>query len=231
MKIEIEESWREVLNQEFEQPYFKSLWNFVNEAYSSKVVYPPQENIFNAFHLTPFKNVKVVILGQDPYHGPNQANGLSFSVKEGVVLPPSLRNIYKELADDLDVYNSLSGDLSHWAKQGVLLLNAILTVEQKMPGAHQKQGWEQFTDRVIEVLSEERESIVFILWGSYAQKKGKHIDRTKHFVIETVHPSPLSVYRGFFGSKPFSKTNDFLISKKQKPIDWYIPQNQKELLF
>lgn len=231
MKIELEESWRKVLHQEFEQPYFKELWDFVTEAYASRVVYPPQENIFNAFHLTPFEKVKVVILGQDPYHGPNQANGLSFSVKQGLVLPPSLRNIYKELADDVGVYNRLSGDLSPWATQGVLLLNAILTVEQKTPGAHQKKGWEQFTDRVIAALSEEREAIVFILWGSYAQKKGRHIDRTKHFVIETVHPSPLSVYRGFFGSKPFSTTNAFLKSKGQEPIDWYLPQNQKELLF
>lgn len=220
MKVQIETSWGDVLKDEFEKPYFKELLKFVDLEYETNTIYPPKEKIFAAFDSTPFNDVKVVILGQDPYHGPNQANGLSFSVNEGVKLPPSLQNIYKELNADLGNEISTSGDLSDWAKQGVLLLNATLTVEASKAGSHQKKGWEDFTDKVIESLADNRENIVFILWGSYAQKKGKKIDRDKHFVIETVHPSPLSVYRGFWDSKPFSKTNDYLKSKNIQPINW-----------
>ncbi len=220
MNLQLEAGWNEVLKDEFEKPYFKDLIKFVDSEYQTKIIYPPKENIFAAFNTTPFHQVKVVILGQDPYHGPNQANGLSFSVNQGVKLPPSLQNIYKELNADLGNEISNSGDLSAWAKQGVLLLNATLTVEASKAGSHQKKGWENFTDYVIASLADNRENIVFILWGSYAQKKGKKIDRNKHFVIETAHPSPLSVYRGFWDSKPFSKTNDYLNSKNIKPINW-----------
>lgn len=220
MKLKLETSWDTILKDEFEKPYFKDLIRFVDSEYETKTIYPPKEKVFAAFDSTPFDQVKVVILGQDPYHGPNQANGLSFSVNEGVKLPPSLQNIYKELNADLGNEISTSGDLSDWAKQGVLLLNATLTVEASKAGSHQKKGWEEFTDQVISSLAENREHLVFILWGSYAQKKGKKIDRTKHFVIETAHPSPLSVYRGFWDSKPFSKTNDYLKSKNITPIIW-----------
>lgn len=220
MEVRIEEQWKQVLKNEFEKDYFKKLVNFVKQEYKTKTIYPPASKIFAAFDSTPFNNVKVVILGQDPYHGPNQANGLSFSVNEGIKFPPSLQNIYQELHDDLGKSIPTSGDLSHWAKQGVLMLNATLTVEATKAGSHQKQGWETFTDAVIEKLNQEKENIVFILWGSYAQKKGSKIDREKHFVIESAHPSPLSVYRGFWGSKPFSKTNEFLISKNISPINW-----------
>ncbi|HEY4539940.1 MAG TPA: uracil-DNA glycosylase [Faecalibacter sp.] len=220
MQVNIEESWKKVLASEFEQPYFESLVHFVKNEYKTKTIYPPASKIFAAFDHTPFDEVKVVILGQDPYHGPGQANGLSFSVNDGIRFPPSLQNIYKELEDDLGVSIPTSGDLSRWASQGVLMLNATLTVEASKAGSHQKKGWETFTDAVIQALAEKKENIVFILWGSYAQKKGKSIDRTKHFVIETAHPSPLSVYRGFWGSKPFSKTNAFLQSKNKTPIQW-----------
>ena len=220
MNLELETSWNTILKDEFEKPYFKELLKFVDSEYKTKTIYPPKEKVFAAFDSTPFNQVKVVILGQDPYHGPNQANGLSFSVNEGVKLPPSLQNIYKELNFDLGNEISTSGDLSDWAKQGVLLLNATLTVEASKAGSHQKKGWEEFTDQVISSLAENRENLVFILWGSYAQKKGKKIDRAKHFVIETAHPSPLSVYRGFWDSKPFSKTNDYLKSKNITPIIW-----------
>lgn len=220
MNLQIESSWKNILTNEIESDYFKNLIQFIDLEYQTKMIYPPKEKIFAAFDSTPFNQVKVVILGQDPYHGPNQANGLSFSVNEGIKLPPSLQNIYKELHTDLDKEISISGDLSHWAKQGVLLLNATLTVEAGKAGSHQKKGWEEFTDQVILSLAENREHLVFILWGSYAQKKGKKIDRRKHFVIETAHPSPLSVYRGFWDSKPFSKANDYLKSKNITPIIW-----------
>ena len=220
MQVNIEESWKNVLSQEFNQPYFESLVNFVKNEYKSKTIFPPASKIFAAFDYTPFHKVKVVILGQDPYHGPGQANGLSFSVNDGIRFPPSLQNIYKELEDDLGISIPVSGDLSRWASQGVLMLNATLTVEASKAGSHQKKGWETFTDAVIKELAEKRENLVFILWGSYAQKKGKTIDRSKHFVIETAHPSPLSVYRGFWGSKPFSKTNEYLQSKNITPIQW-----------
>ena len=220
MEWKIVGEWEKQLCDEFSKDYFIKLKNFVESEYSDKIIYPPINQIFSSFNSTPFDEVKVVILGQDPYHGPNQANGLSFSVNEGVKFPPSLHNIYKELEDDLGVPISTSGDLFKWAKQGVLLLNATLTVESSKAGSHQKKGWEKFTDAVIQKLSDERENIVFILWGSFAQKKGAKIDRSKHCVIESVHPSPLSVYRGFWGSKPFSKTNAYLQSKDKKTISW-----------
>ena len=220
MQVNIEESWKNVLANEFDKDYFVKLVDFVKQEYKSKTIYPPASKIFAAFDSTPFKDVKVVILGQDPYHGPGQANGLSFSVSDGIKFPPSLQNIYKELEDDLKQPIPISGDLSAWAKQGVLMLNATLTVEASKAGSHQKKGWETFTDAVIEKLNLENENIVFILWGSYAQKKGAKIDRNKHYVIESAHPSPLSVYRGFWGSKPFSKTNEYLTSKNITPINW-----------
>lgn len=214
-------SWNKFLKAEFEKDYFKNLVQTVDCAYEKTMVFPPKEEVFRALEIVNFKDVRVVILGQDPYHGLFQANGLSFSVNRGVKLPPSLVNIYKELESDLGIRNRC-GDLTAWAEQGVLLLNATLTVEQKKAGSHQKMGWEIFTDKVIECLSAKAEGVVFILWGSYAQKKGKNIDRAKHLVIETAHPSPLSVYRGFYGSKPFSKTNDYLVTKGFKPINWEI---------
>ncbi|MCC9043985.1 uracil-DNA glycosylase [Myroides sp. M-43] len=220
MKIQAS-GWNTYLKEEISSPYFKTLMQTVDSLYEISMVFPPKEEVYKAFDLVDFKDVKVVIIGQDPYHGAFQANGLSFSVSKGVKLPPSLQNIYKELESDLGIRN-LNGDLSKWAEQGVFLLNATLTVEEKKAGSHQRIGWEKFTDGVIEQLSKHRENLVFILWGSYAQKKGKTIDRTKHLVIETVHPSPLSVYRGFFGSKPFSKTNDYLASKEVKIIDWSV---------
>lgn len=222
MEINKSLDWYPILEHEFKSEYFLKLQEFLASEYSSKIVYPPKEDIFRALELTSFENTKVVILGQDPYHGPFQANGLSFSVGKGVKNPPSLVNIFKELESDLGIKNCKTGDLTKWAEQGVLLLNATLTVLQKSPGSHQKKGWEQFTDTVIEKLATQREGIVFILWGSYAQKKGKNIDRSRHYVIETVHPSPLSVYRGFYDSKPFSKTNEYLKSIGKTPIDWLL---------
>lgn len=220
MEARIEESWRKRLEGEFEKPYFKELRNFVQEEYKNETVYPELENIFRAFELTPFEKVKVVILGQDPYHGPNQAVGLSFAVEKGITLPPSLRNIYKEIESDVEEKPLASGDLSRWAAQGVLLLNATLTVRAGLPGSHQGKGWEEFTDAAIRVLSKEREHLVFILWGNYARTKGAHIDRTKHLVIESPHPSPFSARNGFFGSKPFTKTNQYLESTANEPIKW-----------
>ena len=220
MEVHIEASWKEKLAGEFEKPYFKELTEFVREEYASGTVYPHPKNIFRAFELTPFNEVKVVILGQDPYHGPGQAIGLSFAVEEGIPLPPSLRNIYKELESDLGEKPRAEGDLSRWATQGVLLLNATLTVRASSAGSHQRKGWEQFTDSIIRVLSEEREHLVFILWGNYARTKGAHIDRAKHLVIESPHPSPLSAHGGFFGSKPFSKTNEYLRKEGIGEIDW-----------
>ena len=212
MRDKINQSWCEVLKGEFEKSYFQSLVAFVDNAYSSTVVYPEKEKVFEAFNRTPFDKVKVVIIGQDPYHEPGQAQGLSFYVPEGVKPPPSLRNIAQELGK--------MPDLLSWADQGVLLLKTTLTVQAHKPHSHQGKGWEIFTDAAIKALSEKRENIVFILWGSYAQKKGALIDDSKHFIIKSAHPSPLSAYRGFFGSKPFSRTNDFLVSKKIEPIQW-----------
>lgn len=221
MEVKIEQSWKEKLKGEFEQEYFKELTAFVKNEYNEGVVYPAPKNIFRAFELCPFDTVKVVILGQDPYHGAGQANGLCFAVNEGVALPPSLQNIFKEIEADLGKpLANRSGDLSRWAEQGVLLLNATLTVRAHTAGSHQMKGWEQFTDAVIRVLSEEREHLVFILWGNYAKAKGAHIDRSKHLVIESAHPSPFSAYSGFFGSKPFSKTNEYLVAHAETPINW-----------
>ncbi len=220
MDVKIEQSWKERLNPEFGKPYFMNLVDFVKAEYAQKKVYPKGSMIFNAFEKTPFDKVKVVILGQDPYHEPNQAHGLCFSVNDGIPLPPSLQNIYKELEDDLGVPPRVSGNLEHWAEQGILLLNATLTVQAHKAGSHQNKGWEEFTDAVIHKIAEEKEHVVFILWGSYAQKKGSFIDPFKHCVIKSPHPSPLSSYRGFFGSKPFSKTNDYLIQTSQTPIKW-----------
>ncbi len=193
---------------------------FVKEEYIHGVIYPAPKNVFRAFELCPFDKVEVVILGQDPYHGAGQANGLSFAVPEGVRLPPSLQNIFKELESDIGPVKNKTGDLERWAKQGVLLLNATLTVRASTPGSHQGKGWEAFTDAVIKTLSNKKENLVFILWGNYAKQKGAHIDRSKHCVIESPHPSPFAAHSGFFGSKPFSKTNTYLLSKNKKPIDW-----------
>ena len=223
MEVKIEPSWKTVLQDEFSKAYFEELTRFVKEEYKKGAVYPAPKNIFRAFDLCPFDKVKVVILGQDPYHGPKQANGLCFAVGEGVDLPPSLQNIYKELSSETSVpFEVLAkkGDLERWAKQGVLLLNATLTVRAGVANSHQGRGWEQFTDAAVKALSEQREHLVFILWGNYARQKGAHIDRSKHCVLESPHPSPLSAHRGFFGSKPFSKTNTYLQKTSQTPIDW-----------
>lgn len=219
MDINIEPSWKNALKNEFEKPYFLSLIDFVKNEYKAHTCFPKGKQIFKAFELTPLDKVKVVLLGQDPYHGIGQAMGLCFSVPEGITNPPSLQNIITELKDDLGVSLS-SGDLSAWAQQGVFLLNATLTVRAHQAGSHQKKGWEIFTDSIIQKISEEKENIVFILWGSYAQQKIKLINPEKHFIIKSPHPSPLSSYRGFFGSRPFSKTNNYLISKNIKPINW-----------
>ncbi|GHT51055.1 uracil-DNA glycosylase 2 [Bacteroidia bacterium] len=220
MDVKIEQSWKEQLASEFEKPYFSKLVDFVKNEYAAKTIYPKGNKIFNAFDKTPFDKVKVVILGQDPYHEPQQAHGLCFSVNEGIPLPPSLQNIYKELQDDLGITPAASGNLERWAEQGVLLLNATLTVEAHRAGSHQQKGWEEFTDAVIHQIAEEKEHVVFILWGSYAQKKGSFINPYKHLVLKSAHPSPLSVYRGFFGSKPFSQTNAYLIRTEQTPVQW-----------
>lgn len=220
MDVKIEPSWKKVLETEFGKDYFAKLTEFVRSEYKNSTVYPPASFIFRAFELTPFDEVKVVILGQDPYHGTGQANGLAFAVNPGTTLPPSLVNIYKELEKDLGKHVQREGNLERWAKQGVLLLNATLTVRAHSAGSHQNKGWEQFTDAVIKVLSERKENLVFILWGNYAQKKGKVIDENKHLVIKSAHPSPLSAYNGFFGSSPFSQTNAYLIFNNQEPIEW-----------
>lgn len=221
MDVKIESSWKKVLAPEFEKPYFKALTEFVKAEYQSREVYPPPKYIFNAFEQTSFDEVKVVILGQDPYHGTGQANGLSFAVAGNQRLPPSLQNIYKELASDLHSTPPSHGDLTGWAKQGVLLLNATLTVRANTPGSHQNRGWEEFTDAVIRILSEKKENLVFILWGAYAQKKGNVINTNRgHLIIRSPHPSPFSAHSGFFGSKPFSQTNTFLLLNGQDPIAW-----------
>lgn len=220
-EVKIEPSWKEMLKEEFGQEYFQKLTEFVKSEYKSAIVYPPPKDIFHAFNLCPFDKVEIVILGQDPYHGPGQANGLCFAVGERVALPPSLQNIFKEIESDLgQPLVHKTGDLERWAKQGVLLLNATLTVRARSAGSHQGKGWEEFTDAVIRKLSEEREHLVFILWGNYAKAKGAHIDRAKHLVLESAHPSPFSASNGFFGSKPFSKTNEYLKEHGKKPIGW-----------
>jgi uracil-DNA glycosylase len=219
-EVKIAPSWSEKLDREFQKPYFEALISFVRAEYQSHTVYPPGKEIFRAFDTCDFQNAKVVIIGQDPYHGPGQANGLCFSVADGIRMPPSLVNIFKEIKDDLGKPIPSTGNLERWAQQGVLLLNATLTVRASSPGSHQNRGWEQFTDAVISAVSAYRENVVFMLWGSYAQKKGAVIDRSKHLVLESPHPSPFSADRGFFGNKHFSKANEYLLSKGIAPIDW-----------
>jgi len=220
MDIKIETSWKAHLKEEFEKPYFRDLTNFVKPEYETQKIYPPGKLIFNAFEKCPFDKVKVVILGQDPYHEPGQAHGLCFSVPDGVSFPPSLQNIFKEIKNDLDLPIPKSGNLERWAEQGVFLLNATLTVRAHQAGSHQKKGWETFTDNVIRMLSVSGEHLVFLLWGAYAQRKGELIDTTKHLVLKSVHPSPLSAHRGFFGNQQFSTANKYLIAYGKEPIKW-----------
>ena len=220
MDVRIEPGWKTRLSTEFTKEYFSRLTGFIREEYRQTTVYPPGALIFNAFNLCPFEKVKAVILGQDPYHGPGQAHGLCFSVRRGVEFPPSLINIFKEIESDLGIPQPASGDLTRWAEQGVLLLNATLTVRAHLAGSHQKKGWEEFTDYVVRILNEEKRNIVFFLWGAYAQKKGESIDRARHLVLESVHPSPLSASKGFFGNKHFSRCNEYLVQHDLQPIDW-----------
>lgn len=220
MNVQIEEGWKQRLTPEFEKDYFVKLTDFVRSEYSHTTVFPPGKLIFNAFNLCPFDRVKVVIVGQDPYHGLGQAHGLCFSVNDGVAFPPSLLNIFKEIQSDLGKPIPTSGNLTRWAEQGVLLLNATLTVRAHDAGSHQGHGWEEFTDAAIRILAEEREHLVFILWGSYAQKKGAVIDRSKHLVLTSAHPSPLSARKGFFGNHHFSLANDYLKAHGETPIEW-----------
>ncbi|NND61969.1 MAG: uracil-DNA glycosylase [Flavobacteriaceae bacterium] len=221
MPVKIEESWKEAIGSEFQKPYFEKLISFVKEEYKNGVCYPPGHKIFAAFDHTPFHKTKIVILGQDPYHGPGQANGLCFSVADGIPKPPSLGNIFSEIKSDLNIEIPESGNLERWADQGVLLLNATLSVRAHTAGSHQNKGWEKFTDAVIQNLSEEREGIVFLLWGGYAKKKGNKINTQKHLVLTSGHPSPLSANRGYwFGNKHFSKANEYLVGKGKTPIDW-----------
>ena len=226
-RLKLEESWKERLRQEFEQDYMLTLRAFLlQEKQAGKQIFPAGNDIFNALNATTFENVRVVIIGQDPYHGPGQAHGLCFSVRPGVEIPPSLRNIYKEIAADLGIAPSRSGCLQGWAAQGVLLLNAVLTVESGKAAAHQGRGWERFTDRIIALLNEQGQHIVFMLWGSYAQKKGQIIDRSRHFVLASAHPSPLSASRGFFGNHHFSRANQYLLANAREAIDWRVPDQE-----
>ncbi|MBQ2506933.1 MAG: uracil-DNA glycosylase [Bacteroidaceae bacterium] len=220
MDVKIESGWKAQLESEFEKPYFRNVTSFVRQEYATTIVYPPGRLIFNAFNLCPFDKVRVVIIGQDPYHEPGQAHGLCFSVNDGVPFPPSLQNIFKEIHDDIGTPIPTSGNLTRWAQQGVLLLNATLTVRAHQAGSHQNKGWEEFTDAVIRQLNEHREHLVFILWGSYAQRKGSIIDRNKHLVLSSAHPSPLSAYRGFFGNHHFSQANAYLEKNGIPPIQW-----------
>lgn len=220
MDVKIAPSWKTHLNGEFEKPYFLQLTEFIRVEYSQNTVYPPGKEIFKAFDSCDFDQVKVVIIGQDPYHGPGQANGLCFSVRDGIRMPPSLVNIFKEIQADLHKPIPSSGDLERWARQGVLLLNATLTVRASTPGSHQNKGWETFTDAIIKTISDQKENLVFLLWGAYAQKKGEVIDRNKHLVLQSAHPSPFSADRGFFGCKHFSKANAYLKSKGLEEVDW-----------
>jgi uracil-DNA glycosylase len=224
MAVELEASWLKVLGNEFEKPYMADLRKFLKEEKDAgHKIYPKGSDIFNAFKKTPFDKVEVVILGQDPYHGANQAHGLSFSVQKGIGIPPSLRNIYKELSTDITGFKTPAhGDLTEWAEQGVLLLNASLPVSEGSPNSHQKMGWERFTDTVIKTISDKKTGVVFILWGSFAQAKSELIDAKKHHIIKSPHPSPFSADRGFFGSRPFSRTNEILLKAGKKPIDWQI---------
>lgn len=231
-QMALEASWQAVLADELQQPYMQKLGAFLEaEAAAGKQIYPPRADFFRAFELTPFDQVRVVILGQDPYHGPGQAHGLSFSVRPDVRTPPSLVNLYKELETDLGIPRAQHGHLECWARQGVLLLNSVLTVEHKQPASHQKQGWETFTDRAIHELNNRCEHLVFLLWGSYAQRKGAFIDRERHLVLSAAHPSPLAAYRGFFGCRHFSQTNRYLEQHGQPPIDWRVPDHSNYELF
>ena len=220
MKVKIEDSWKELLQSEFDKPYFLDLANFVRAEYQTNVVYPPARQIFSAFDRCPVDSLKVVIIGQDPYHGHRQANGLCFSVNDGISQPPSLQNIFKEIYTDLGIAIPVSGNLERWAIQGVLLLNAILTVRRSSAGSHRDKGWEVFTDSVIRKVSQEKEKVVFMLWGAYAQEKQQLVDADKHLVLKSAHPSPFSADRGFFGNKHFSKTNEYLVDKGKQPIEW-----------
>ncbi|MDF2690682.1 MAG: Uracil-DNA glycosylase [Gammaproteobacteria bacterium] len=222
-KVQMEASWKALLLEEFEKPYMKSLREFLRqEKQAGKTIYPKGAEIFSALNFTPFDQVKVVIIGQDPYHGPNQAHGLCFSVKPGIALPPSLKNIYKEINEELGIPPAQHGCLIDWAKQGVLLLNAVMTVESGKPASHQGKGWEQFTDKIIELINEKHRHVVFLLWGSYAQNKGAIIDTDKHLVLQSAHPSPFSVHRGFFGNGHFKKTNEYLQLHGHAPINWQL---------
>lgn len=220
MNVQIEESWKTRLQPEFEKDYFRQLTDFVKNEYAQHTIYPPGKLIFNAFELCPFDKVKVVMIGQDPYHGPGQAHGLCFSVNDGVAFPPSLVNIFKEIKSDTGAERPATGNLTRWAQQGVLLLNATLTVRAHQAGSHQRKGWETFTDAAIRILAEQKEHLVFILWGAYAQKKGAFIDRSKHLVLTSAHPSPLSAHNGFFGNKHFSRTNEYLKEHQLEEIVW-----------
>lgn len=220
MDVKIEESWKEKLFDEFRKPYFRDLTNFVKEEYAHRTIYPPGKMIFNAFNNCPLRDIRVVIIGQDPYHGPGQANGLCFSVADGVRHPPSLVNIFKELKDDLGISPPNSGNLERWAKQGVLMLNATLTVRASQAGSHQNKGWEKFTDAVIQLINDEKQDVAFILWGAYAQRKGSMINSLKHFVVKSAHPSPFSAHNGFLGSKPFSQVNGYLTARGKGEINW-----------
>ncbi|GAA0694237.1 uracil-DNA glycosylase [Marinobacterium maritimum] len=229
MALDSAPSWQSGLQPEFDQPYMQSLKQFLRaEKAAHKVIYPHSSNWFHALEATPLDQVKVVIIGQDPYHQPGQAHGLCFSVKPGVRIPPSLVNIYKELKSDLGIEPVQHGYLEHWAQQGVLLLNAVLTVEQSNANAHQGKGWEQFTDRVIQLVNEQCEHVVFMLWGSYAQKKGARIDQSRHLVLKAPHPSPLSAHRGFFGCRHFSQANQWLLEQGREAIDWQLPESVPE---
>ncbi|MEM9673310.1 MAG: uracil-DNA glycosylase [Bacteroidota bacterium] len=220
MDVRIAPSWKEKLAKEFDKPYFEALAQFLRAEYQNQVVYPPGKEIFRAFDLIPFDQVKVVILGQDPYHGPKQANGLAFSVRDGITKPPSLINIFKEIRNEYDKPMPDSGNLERWAQQGVLLLNSTLTVRARQAGSHQKKGWEEFTDAVIKKISDEREGVVFLLWGAYAQKKGAVIDESKHYVLKSAHPSPFAADRGFFGNNHFKLANEYLQQNGKEEIDW-----------
>ncbi len=220
MEVKIASDWKELLREEFEKPYFETLTHFVREEYAAHRIYPRGSNIFRAFDKCPFEQLKVVIIGQDPYHGPGQANGLCFSVGDGVPFPPSLRNIFQEVASDTGTPIPTSGNLDRWAEQGVLLLNAVLTVREHEAASHAGRGWEQFTDAVVRAIATRKEGIVYLLWGSYAQKKGAIADPTRNCILKAVHPSPLSVYRGFFGCRHFSRANEYLLSQGKTPINW-----------
>jgi len=222
-KVRIHESWKRELNDEFSSIYMENLRTFLKQELKlEKKIFPPMNKVFNAFNLTPFTNVKIVLVGQDPYHGNGQANGLSFSVEENIKIPPSLQNIFKELFTDLRLTSPQNGSLEKWAKQGVLLLNNCLTVEKGRPGSHQGKGWEKFTDKVLQTVNDKKKHIVFILWGRKAQEKGNFLDKNRHLVIESSHPSPFSANTGFFGSKPFSRANKYLLEKRIEPIDWQL---------